>query len=157
MTEKTITYTPYADWFSPSNAPEVFYYTAKDSSDLTERFSVSVTVTSVNDLPVITPGTLEDVTTAEDTRTGVITFTVSDVETAAGSLEVTATHLNGVLLPAIAITPDANGVCRFSVLPYENKVGSATINIVVKDDDDGEDTTSFLLTVTPVNDAPESG
>ena len=98
LDRKTITYTPKANWFSPKDEPEVFYYTAKDSADQTTRFAVSVTVGSVNDLPVITPDNLEDVTTAEDTLTEAITFTVSDVETAAGSLTVTATHLNGVLL-----------------------------------------------------------
>jgi hypothetical protein len=154
---KSITYTPNENWFSPEGEPEVFYYTAKDSSNQTERFAVSVMVTSVNDLPVITPATLPDVSTAEDTVTEAITFNVSDIETAAGSLSVTATHLNGVLLPAITVTPDENGDCSFTVLPYENKVGSATITVKVTDADGGEDTASFTLTVTAVNDVPRPG
>ncbi len=154
---KSITYTPNADWFSPEGEPELFYYTAKDAKGLTGRFAIRVTVTPVNDLPVISPDDLVDVTTAEDTQTGEITFTVRDVETAAGSLKVTATHLNGVLLPAITVTPDANGVCSFTVLPNANKVGSALITVKVTDADGGVDSDTFTLYVTEVNDAPRPG
>jgi len=154
---KTITYTPDANWFSPEGEPDVLYYVAKDSANQTQTFAVSVTVTPVNDLPVITPTDLPNVTTQEDTATSAITFTVSDIETAAGSLTVTATHLNGVLLPAITVTPNADGTCSFTVLPYSNKVGSATITVKVTDADGGEDSDAFTLTVTPVNDVPRAG
>ncbi|MDP3448555.1 MAG: Ig-like domain-containing protein, partial [Eubacteriales bacterium] len=154
---KTITYTPDANWFSPEGEPEVFYYTAKDASGLTERFAIRVTVVSVNDLPVITPGDLPDVVTDEDTATTPITFTVSDVETAAGSLTVTATHGNSVLLPAITVTPDAEGVCSFTILPNANRVGSAAITVTVTDADGGQVSDTFTLTVTPINDAPRPG
>ncbi len=155
--KKTITYTPNANWFSLEGAPEVFYYTAKDSSDKTERFAISVTVTSVNDLPVITPDDLPNVTTAEDTVTSAITFTVDDVETAAGSLTVTATHLNGVLLPAITVTKGTDGACSFTVLPNANKVGETTVTVRVTDADGGQDSDTFTLTVTSVNDLPQAG
>ena len=154
---KTITYTPNADWFSAKDEPELFYYTAKDSSGEMERFAVRVTVTSVNDLPVITPETLPDVTTLEDTRTEAITFKVSDIETPAGELTVTATHLNGVLLPAITVTRDADGNCTFTVLPNGDKVGNTDITVHVRDKDGGEDSAKFKLTVTPVNDLPKRG
>ena len=55
------------------------------------------------------------------------------------------------------MTPDENGLCSFTVLPYENKVGSATITVKVADLDGGEDSDTFELTVTPVNDAPKAG
>jgi len=155
--KKTITYTPNENWFSPAGEHEVFYYTAKDSSNKTARFAISVTVTSVNDLPVINPSDLPNVTTAEDTLTPAITFTVSDVETAAGSLTVTATHLNGVLLPAISVSPNAEGACSFTVLPNLNKVGSTTITVKVTDADGGQTSDTFTLTVTPVNDVPKAG
>ena len=154
---KTITYTPDANWFSPEGEPDVIYYVAKDSSNQTQTFAVSVTVTSVNDLPVITPSDLQNVTTAEDTVTDAIMFTVSDIETAAGSLTVTATHLNGVLLPAITVSPNADGTCSFTVLPNANKVGSATITVKVTDADGGQTSDTFTLTVTPVNDLPKAG
>ncbi|HML68752.1 MAG TPA: Ig-like domain-containing protein [Clostridia bacterium] len=154
--KKSITYTPDANWFGPEGEPEVFYYTAKDSSNQTERFAIRVTVTSVNDLPVISPD-LPNVTTQEDTRTDAITFTVSDIETAAGSLIVTATHLNGVLLPPITVSPDANGNCSFTVLPNLNKVGDAVITIKVTDADGGQTSDTFTLKVSPVNDLPKAG
>ncbi len=151
---KTITYTPDANWFSPTGEPEVFYYTATDSSGKSARFSITVNVTSVNDLPVITPDTLTDVVTDEDTATSAITLTVSDIETAAGSLVVTVTHNNSILLPAVTVTPNASGVCSFTVTPKENKVGDATFTVTVTDADGGKDSSNFKLTVNAVNDLP---
>ncbi len=151
---KTITYTPDANWFSPTNEPEVFYYTATDSSGKSAQFSITVTVTSVNDLPVITPDKLADVVTDEDTATGAITFTVSDIETAAGSLSVSVTHNNSTLLPTVTVTPDASGVCSFTVTPKANKVGTATFTVTVTDADGGTDSDTFKLTVNAVNDLP---
>ena len=55
--------------------------------------SFDVTVTPVNDAPTITA--LADQTIAEDGTTGPLAFSVSDVETAAGSLTVTAGQGNG--------------------------------------------------------------
>ncbi|NLI52783.1 MAG: tandem-95 repeat protein, partial [Clostridiales bacterium] len=154
--DKTITYTPDANWFSPADEPEVFYYTAEDSSGETARFAISVTVTSVNDLPVITPDDLPNLTTAEDTATSAISFTVSDVETAAGSLRVNVTHNNSALLPTVTVTPDGTGACTFTVTPKDNKVGTATFTVTVTDGDGGTDTDTFTLTVTAVNDLPSA-
>ena len=153
---KTITYTPDENWFSPADQPEVFYYTAKDSSNQTARFAISVTVTSVNDLPVITPGDLPNISTNEDTETSAVTFTVRDVETAAGALTVTATHNNSTLLPSITVTPNAAGECSFTVLPQENKVGTATVTVTVTDANGGQDSDTFTLTVIAVNDPPSA-
>jgi hypothetical protein len=136
--DKSITYTPKENWFSPAGEPDVFYYIAKDSSGETARFAVSVTVTSVNDLPVITPVTLPNVTTKEDTQSPEIAFTVSDVETAAGSLDVTVTHDNSTLLPAVSVTPNADGECSFTVTPERNRVGTAAFTVTVADGDGGE-------------------
>ena len=151
---KTITYTPEANWFSPEGEPEVFNYTAQDSSGETAIFAVSVTVTSVNDLPVITPADLTDISTLEDTQTNAVTFTVGDVETAAGSLIVSVTHNNPTLLPAVSVSPDAEGVCSFTVTPKENKVGAATFTVTVTDANGGSTSDTFVLTVTPENDLP---
>ncbi len=151
---KTITYTPDANWFSPTDEPEVFYYTAQDSSNQTARFAITVTVTSVNDLPVITPDTLPNVTTNEDTATSAITFTVSDVETAAGLLNLSVTHNNSTLLPAVTVTPSESGECSFTVTPNANKVGTAAFTVTVTDKNGGQDTANFTLTVTAVNDLP---
>lgn len=105
----------------------MFSYTATDSSGKSARFSITVTVTSVNDLPVITPDKLSDVTTDEDTQTSAITFTVSDIETAAGSLNVSVTHNNSTLLPTVTVTPNASGVCS-TVTPKLNKVGNRSLH-----------------------------
>ena len=61
--------------------------TVNDGTTTTNE-TFDVTVTPVNDAPAITA--LADQTIAEDGTTGALPFTVSDVETAAGALTVTA-------------------------------------------------------------------
>ncbi len=157
-----ITYTPNANYFSPSGTPDVFYYTVKDSGDpaLQARFSVSVTVRPVNDLPTLTAATenghFADVTLDEDTVSGTISFTVSDVEDLAKDLTVTVTHNNGVLLPPMSATPDANGICSFVIDSYDNKVGTATIKVKVQDSASASVEQTFTVIVDPVNDAPNA-
>ncbi len=153
---KSITYTPDENWFSPAGEPEVFYYTVQDDAGETARFAVSVAVTSVNDLPVLNPADLPNISTVEDTATSAVSFTVGDVETAAGSLIVTVTHNNSTLLPTVTVTPDAEGACTFTVTPKANKVGAAIFTVTVRDADGGTVTDTFTLTVTPDNDLPSA-
>ena len=154
--KKSILYTPDANWFSPDGKPEVFSYTATDKANKSATFSVTVTVNSVNDLPVITPDDLPNVSTDEDTTSSAITFNVSDVEDAAGTLTVSVTHNNSVLLPTVSVTPDASGNCSFTVKPLENKVGDAKFTVTVTDDDGGTDSDTFTLKVIAINDLPSA-
>ena len=153
---KDILYTPNANWFGT----EIFTYTATDSGTpaLTAEFTVTVTVTPVNDAPeirVTAPLTeLPDVTTFEDTVTSPITFTVYDEEDAESTLIVTITRGNTTLVPARTVTPSADGSCSFTILPNSNKNGTSTITVTVKDSNDATDTDTFTLNVTAVNDNP---
>lgn len=90
----------------------------------------------------------------EDTATGVLAFTVGDVETAAGSLTVTGSSSNPTLAPTANIVFGGSGANRtVTVTPAANQSGTATITISVSD---GALTASdtFVLTVNAVNDAP---
>ena len=149
--EKGITYTPDENWFGT----ETFSYTARDAGGLEADFTVTVEVHSVNDSPVIT-APLADISTPEDTLSPEVTFTVSDVEDAAGTMDVSVTHLSGTLLPAITATQDESGNCSFTVMPKLNKNGTAEITVTVTDSGGATDSDTFVLTVTPVNDAPQA-
>src|SRR5205814_5664802 len=95
-----------------------------------------------------------DQTTAEDTSTGAIGFTVGDAETAATSLVVSGSSSNPALVPNGNILFGGSGSNRtVSILPATNQSGSATISITVSDGSLNA-TDTFVLTVTPVNDPP---
>ena len=112
----------------------------------------TVTVAAVNDAPTITG--IAGQTTAEDTATSALSFTVGDVETAAGSLVVTAASSNSALVASSGITFGGAGASRTVTLtPVANASGTATITVGVSDGTT-ETTTNFTLTVTAVNDAP---
>lgn len=95
-------------------------------------------------------------TTAEDTPTAAIAFTVGDAQTAAASLTVTAVSSNPTLVPntVAALALGGSGASRTLVItPQPNASGTATIGVTVSDGVLSTSTT-FLLTVTAVNDAP---
>ena len=111
-----------------------------------------VTVTGVNDPPTISD--IGNQSTPEDTAAGPIGFTVGDVETAPGSLVVTASSDDQALIPNGNITFGGSGASRtVTVTPAAEQTGTATITVTVSDGTDtGTDT--FDLTVTSVNDVP---
>ena len=111
-----------------------------------------LTVNAVNDTPAISGVTNKSI--EEDTSLAATAFTVSDIETAAGSLTVTGTSSNTTLVPTNNITVSGSGGDRtVSITPAANQSGSATITLTVSD---GSATASatFVLTVNAVNDAP---
>lgn len=110
------------------------------------------TVNPVNDRPTISA--ISNRTISEDQNTGNIGFTVSDVDNSASSLTVTASSSNTNLVPSSGISLGGSGSSRtIKVTPAANKYGSATISVTVSD---GAltSTTSFVVTVNSVNDAP---
>ncbi len=107
---------------------------------------------ATNTAPTISA--LADLTVAEDAATGALAVTVSDAQTAATALTLTATSSNPALVPVAGIVLGGSGSARtVTVTPAANQSGSATITVTVSD---GSLTASepFVLTVTAVNDAP---
>src|SRR5262249_15496439 len=91
----------------------------------------------------------------EDTSSAPIAFTVGDSETAAGSLNVTFSSSNPALVPNTNLQLGGSGSSRtLTIMPATNQTGSATITVTVRDGDGMAASTSFLLTVNPVNDPP---
>ncbi|NJM41535.1 MAG: tandem-95 repeat protein [Anaerolineae bacterium] len=106
----------------------------------------------VNDAPTISG--IGNQSTNEDTSIGPIGFTVADIDNVAGSLTLVWSSSNTTLVPASNITPGGSGANRnISINPAPNQFGTATISVTVQDGA-ASATTSFVLTVNPVNDAP---
>ncbi|AKC82000.1 hypothetical protein IMCC26134_02990 [Verrucomicrobia bacterium IMCC26134] len=105
-----------------------------------------------------TPPTISDITNRtldEDTSTGVIAFTIGDVQTAAVNLIVTATSSNPVKIPLAGLTlggSDANRTIQ--VTPSANQVGQSAITVTVTDASGLSSSDNFIVTINAVNDAP---
>ena len=144
---RTVTLTP-----SPNESgTTTITITVSDGTESTST-DFTLTVNDVNAPPTISA--IGDQTTTENTATGAIAFTVSDAETAAADLTVTASSSNTSLVPVANITFGGSGGSRtVTIEPGGSQSGTATITITVSD---GTSTasTDFLLTVDAVNDAP---
>ncbi len=115
---------------------------------LSDTAIVTINLTNVNEQPTIS--SIGNQTTATNSSVGPIGFTISDPETPASALVVTAISSNSSLIPAGNLILGGNGANRTIVLnPVANTTGTSTITLTVSD---GVLTsnTSFLLTVIPV-------
>jgi hypothetical protein len=138
---RTLTITP------APNAHGIVTITVR-TSDGTAQVDTSfqLTVTSENDPPTISsiaPRTIE-----QDSTTGAIPFTITDVDGFDGHF-VTASSSNPMLVPnanANLTIGGAAGARTITVTPAAGQHGTATITVTV-DDDGVQETTTFLLTV----------
>jgi RHS repeat-associated protein len=125
-------------------APGVGTYT------ITRTFEIEVL--AVNDVPTISPIADPDAI-AEDGVVGPLSFTIGDWETAATSLEVTASSNNTTLFPEGSIAFMGSDERMILLTPAENQYGTATITVTVSDGV-SEVQETFTVTVDPVDDAP---
>ncbi|MEO6033682.1 MAG: Ig-like domain-containing protein, partial [Verrucomicrobiota bacterium] len=96
---------------------------------------------------------IADQSTSEDVAAQV-TFNVSDSTTPASSLLVTGHSSNPNLVPDANLVFSGTGTNRtLAVTPSENEFGTALITVTASDGS-SQTSTSFLLTVNSVNDAP---
>jgi PKD repeat protein len=97
------------------------------------------------------PG-VEDIpnqTTTWGTPVGPVSFTVSDAETAAGALTVTATSSNQTVLPDANISLGGSGATRtITLTPVVGQAGTATVTVSVEDGGALSTQDTFTLTVT---------
>jgi len=121
--------------------------------------TINVTVTPINDGgPSIT--TIANVTTNEDTPTAAIKFTVTDIDDALVNLNaiiVTASSSNADLVPnapSNIVLGGSLGARTIQLKPALDKFGTTTITVTATDSSNVSTTTTFVLTVTAVNDAP---
>ncbi|MBB1526983.1 putative Ig domain-containing protein [Pectobacterium carotovorum subsp. carotovorum] len=125
--------------------------TATDGSNASVSTTFGLTVTNVNDAPVVS-GTIAAQSIAQGGSLNVTipagTFTDPDGDT----LTLSATLADGTALPAWLSFNPATGT--FSGTPANGDVGSLTIKITATDGSNASVSTTFGLTVTNVNDAP---
>lgn len=146
----TVTLAPLPDAFGDV----VVTLTATDGA-ATSTSTFTLTVTNVNDAPTITA--LADLSTPEDTATAPLAFTVGDVDSPIADLTVTVSSDNPTLLPASSLALGGSGASRTLVItPALNQSGSGTVTVTVSDGALST-STSFVLTVDPVDDAPVIG
>jgi type VI protein secretion system component Hcp len=92
--------------------------------------------------------------TAEDTP-HTVAFTVADTETVAGALSMSCSTTNPLVVPLSGIAFGGAGSSRnVTVTPVPNAAGSATLTVTVTDDGGLTASSSFTVTVSPVNDPP---
>ncbi|WP_437201388.1 sugar-binding protein [Planctomicrobium sp. SH664] len=143
---RTLTINPASNQFGTS----IITVTVSDGS-LTTQDTFVLTVNSVNDAPTITD--ITNKTIYVNSSTGALAFTVGDVETAAGSLTVTATSSNTTLVPnnSANLVLGGSGVNRtLNVIPAAYQSGSSTITVTVSDGTTTSQDT-FLITVNNGN------
>ncbi|RZJ75709.1 MAG: tandem-95 repeat protein, partial [Flavobacterium sp.] len=134
----TYTYTPNANY----NGSDSFTATVVDGKGGTTTVNIPVTITSVNDVPIVNSPA---VSTLEDTpKNGTITATDADGD----QLTFTVTTL-----PAKgSVTVNADGT--YSYTPNANYNGTDSFVTRVSDGNGGIVNVTTLIKVTPVNDAP---
>jgi hypothetical protein len=144
---RTVTVTPAA---SQSGSASITVRVSDGTN--TTSTSFTLTVNQMNGAPAISAVGAQ--TIVEDTSTSALAFTVSDNETAAASLVVTANSSNPALIPNTSIVLGGSGNNRtVRVTPAPNQDGSAMITLMVNDGT-ASASTSFPVLVTAVNDLP---
>lgn len=142
--ERTFTITPIAQ-----QTGTVDITLSVSDGELTASDTFVLTLGSTDDEPTISA--IADQTTPEDTAK-TVTFTVGDPDTALSELKPSASFDDNGIVQSISFS--GTGASRkLTVTPKANRTGTATIGITISDAAGGV-SRSFVLTVTPVNDAP---
>lgn len=134
--------------FAPSYDTSV-----SDGSASTAPQASTITFTNTNDPPTISA--IGNQSLVEDTTSSPIAFVVGDIDNTAGSLVVTATSDNQLILPDGNIVLGGTGANRtITLTPATNQFGGPlTVTVTVSDGVTSTQTT-FQVTVQPVNDPP---
>ncbi|ETR71492.1 MAG: NHL repeat protein [Candidatus Magnetoglobus multicellularis str. Araruama] len=99
-------------------------------------------------------GSIADQTTLEDIATSIISFTATDLETAASNLILTMTSSDQTLVPDEYLLYESNsGQYSIVATPAFNQYGTATISVTITDAGGLTACTSFNITVTEVDDS----
>ncbi|MEM9827505.1 MAG: pre-peptidase C-terminal domain-containing protein [Planctomycetota bacterium] len=114
---------------------------------------LTVSVDSENSLPVIQA--ISDVTIDFGQTPQPIGFTVSDAETPADQLQVTASSNNDALIDSLSVS-GSGGNRTLAITPVAGQSGTAEITVRVTDGDDAVVDRRFQFTVNPeaTNDSP---
>jgi len=138
----TVVYAPNADF----NGQDSFVYTINDG-EFDVNATVHVTVTPVNDAPVI--ANINNITVLEDSNTTYVDLNITDVDNNLSTgLVIGATSSDS---STATVVNDGNGTIE--ITPQANAYGAVTITVNASDGENNT-TSSFMFTITAVNDAP---
>lgn len=128
---------------------ETLFFTANDEAGQEVTQSFTLTITSVNDAPILLTGDNEPVVLNEDFTPFTVSLAndFSDVETAPEDLEYSLTGNN-------LVTITWNSDTTFTVSPVLNANGLDTVYLTATDEGGLSVTDTAVLTITPVNDMP---
>lgn len=145
---RSLTLKPAANQYGSSTIS----LTVSDGSSQTQ-ISFIATVSHVNVAPQVS--TVSAITLPFNTSSSTLSFTVSDLETSAGNLTVTATSSSTAVVPASGLVLGGSGANRtIAVTPAAGVSGTSTITLRVSDGL-ATATSSFVVTVLPpANTAP---
>ncbi len=151
LTHALLTGSPALDAGNNSLAKDAANNTLTTDQRGVGRFAAALSATPTVDIGAYEfHPSLEDVsdkTTSEDTPLS-FPFSVGD-----GTVAVTSD--NQALIPDANLSVSGTGPIRtLQVIPAPNQSGTATITLTATDSNGGVKSDTFLLTVTPVNDAP---
>ena len=149
-----LTFTPDSNANGIPNSKFNFFVHDSSGDSSLSSYIMGINVTPVNDAPIM--DTIADTLTNEDTPL-TIDISGSDVDTGTGLgdenvLTFSATSSNTNITVIVNNFSD-----QLTITPDENWFGEATIIVIVNDIFDGSglsDSTEFILTVNPMNDAP---
>ena len=139
----TATYTPTSNVNNVTDSITFTVINSNNTQGISNEATVSISISPINDVPVIVP--VSDVSFDEDSSLSVpVTYLDYDFDTLTASVSSTNESVSAQL--------DDTGFF-INLLPANNFNGSTTITLFVSDDETSS-STSFNVSVNPVNDAP---
>ncbi|KPA18970.1 PKD domain protein, partial [Candidatus Magnetomorum sp. HK-1] len=126
-----------------NGSAEIIIKGTSNGKDITDSFNIIIQ--AINDSPTITLIPSQEV---YDTATSILTYTITDIETAPENLSVTLLSSNANVLPVLPghVFMSGNSETRIlSLTPVEGAYGTSMLTVVVMDTDNVKATSSFLL------------
>ena len=147
-TSKAISYIPTANYFGSDS----FVIQVSDGNGGTDSITINVTISSVNDVPIITEGASTNITMSEDGSPTPFNLTLHATDADEGDIltwSVSTPASNGT---AVAFGTGTSKDINYT--PNANYNGSDTFVIRISDGHGGIDSIIVNVTISAVNDAP---
>ena len=148
-------FTPAANW----HGIETFIYTVKDSHGGSDTASVTVTIRSINDLPVANDDTYDiDEDSAQADREFSVLSNDTDADLASGVDTETMTIVSvGSVDAAVCTVEIIESGTKVRINPIADWNGTTTFTYTIQDGDEQQSTATVTVNIAQVNDAPEAG